>query len=113
MKKVLSILSSGLVVFIFIGLMMVLTFKNATGKNEVAITLQSPIEQQMPSPTNTPLLTQRISPTVTPTLSSMSAKATVAALGSQHKAEPRPLTPIHSMQDVINILAIHKMIIFL
>lgn len=107
MKKVLSVLSSGFVVIIFIGLMiaLILIFKNATGKNETAITFQSPVKQQMPSPTNTPSLSfQRISPIATPTLFRMSAKATVAALGSQHKSEatPRPLTPIKSSQDIVD-----------
>lgn len=65
---------------------------------------QSPIETPTPPGQGTPRATHT-PPRGTPTnLPPMAAKATVAAMGAQYTPRPRPLHPIHSPQDVVNIV---------
>ncbi|HEY88197.1 MAG TPA: hypothetical protein G4N98_00490 [Thermoflexia bacterium] len=102
MKKVSPVLRRSFTLFLLAGMMgtVLLTCQTMKEESETELPLLSPIRPG----TATPLAARDTSPLATLTLAPMAAKATVAALGSQHKSEatPRPLTPIQSSQDVIS-----------
>lgn len=117
MKRLLNVAGSlvGLILVVTM-IVMLISSMRAIQSGEIQVesaqsSLSTPSQKTEPTPV--PIVeTQSVeeifrSPVMpTPTLAPMSAKATVAALGSQHKSEatPRPLTPIKSEQDVVNVV---------
>ena len=106
MKRIFNTVGNiiGIMFVIGAGVVLVLTLRGASLSDEQPVTFQSPIEKAISMPTATILSPRRISPITTPTLVPMSAKATIAALGAEHKVTAHPLTPIRSTQDVIDIV---------
>jgi len=105
----------GLVVVVGIGIILILTLKQANPQNEQVPTFQSPIEQAVPAPTDTPTLTQFSSPVkptapYTPPLCTFSAKVSAeqpvsdSSLDKYVFSEPKPVLDYTAGLEIIRWL---------